>query len=51
VGIARQWHGKHIAAAMNQNTTIEEQLEAVFSVSQSIRLLFAFISTIIPDFP
>jgi hypothetical protein len=29
--IPKQWHGKHISAAMNQHTT-EELLEAVLSV-------------------
>jgi hypothetical protein len=50
VVIARQWHGKHISTAMNQHTTIEELWEAVFSVSQSARLLLGLISTVIPVF-
>jgi hypothetical protein len=29
--IARQWHGKHVSAAMIQHSTIEELLEMVFS--------------------
>jgi hypothetical protein len=33
---------------MNQHATIEKLLEAVFSVSQSARMLLALISTVIP---
>jgi hypothetical protein len=35
---ARQWHGKHIFAAMNQNTTTEELLEVEFSLWSVPRL-------------
>jgi hypothetical protein len=36
--IAKQWCGKHISAAVNQRATVEELLEAVFSVWSTPRL-------------
>jgi hypothetical protein len=36
--IARQRQGKHVSAAMNQHTTIEELLKVVFSVWSAPRL-------------
>jgi hypothetical protein len=36
--IARQRHGKHISTAMNKHETIEELLEAVFSMQSAPRL-------------
>jgi hypothetical protein len=50
VGFARQWHGRHISTAMSQHAALEKLLEAVFSVTQSVRLLLVFISTVIPGF-
>jgi hypothetical protein len=38
VVIARQQHGKHVSAAKNQHSTIEELLEVVFSVWSVPRL-------------
>jgi hypothetical protein len=38
VAIAKQWHGKHVSTAVNQHATIEELLEAVFSMQSVPRL-------------
>jgi hypothetical protein len=38
VAIATQWHDKHVSTAMNQQATIEELLEVVFSVWSALRL-------------
>jgi hypothetical protein len=38
--VARHWRGKHVSAATNQHATIEELLEAVFSV-QSVPGLYS----------
>jgi hypothetical protein len=37
--IAMQQHSEHVSAAMNQHTTTEELLEAVFSVWSMLRLI------------
>jgi hypothetical protein len=36
--IGRQYHGKHVSAAVNQHATVEELLEAVFSIPYAPRL-------------
>jgi hypothetical protein len=36
--IARQRHGKHVSATTNKRTTLEELLEAVFSILALSRL-------------
>jgi hypothetical protein len=33
--IARQWHGKHVSAAANTDTTIEDAVLSVWSVMRS----------------
>jgi hypothetical protein len=38
MGIARQWHGKHISTETNMPAAIEELQEAVFSVQSMLRL-------------
>jgi hypothetical protein len=38
VFITRHWHSKPISTATNQHTTVEELLEAVFSVWSTPRL-------------
>jgi hypothetical protein len=36
--ISRQLHGKDVSSTMNQQATIKEMLEAVFSVWSALRL-------------
>jgi hypothetical protein len=42
---ARQWHGKHVSAAMNNHATIEELLEVVFSIWSMPRLYSMYLTS------